>query len=156
MVSNVKKNKKLYINLKPLISSLSWSLHYENISFRSKVIPINVLKIHVVVLPVLVLNQPVTWSNYVISKTKIMAPVCWQVGIRAEKSKMESPVSPNGENNDRRSEEVFNNVLSPIEPCVMQVQSLLVWESPRKSAVLFIFVHLIFWWETCSNVNDRT
>jgi hypothetical protein len=31
--------------LKPLISSLLWSLHHENISFRSKVISINVLKI---------------------------------------------------------------------------------------------------------------
>jgi hypothetical protein len=35
---------KLYIKLKPLISSLSWNLHHENISFRSKVIPINVLE----------------------------------------------------------------------------------------------------------------
>jgi uncharacterized membrane protein (DUF373 family) len=36
--------KKLYIKLKPLISFLLWNLHHENISFRSKVIPINVLE----------------------------------------------------------------------------------------------------------------
>ena len=36
--------KKLYIKLKPLISSLLWNLHHENISFRSKVIPINILE----------------------------------------------------------------------------------------------------------------
>jgi hypothetical protein len=36
---------KLYIKLKPLISSLFWNLHHENIALRSKVIPINVLKI---------------------------------------------------------------------------------------------------------------
>jgi hypothetical protein len=29
---------KLYIKLKPLISSLLWNLHHENISFHSKVI----------------------------------------------------------------------------------------------------------------------
>ena len=44
-VSNVNIFKKtLYIKLKPLISSLLWNLHHEHISFRSKVIPINVLK----------------------------------------------------------------------------------------------------------------
>jgi hypothetical protein len=32
------------VKLKPLISSLLWNLHHENISFRSKVIPINVLE----------------------------------------------------------------------------------------------------------------
>jgi hypothetical protein len=42
-VSNVNIFLKLYINLMPLISSLLWSLHHENISFRSKVIPINIL-----------------------------------------------------------------------------------------------------------------
>ena len=35
---------KNYIKLKPLISSLLWNLHHENISFRSKVIPINILE----------------------------------------------------------------------------------------------------------------
>jgi hypothetical protein len=32
---------KRYITLKPLISSLLWNWHHENISFRSKVIPIS-------------------------------------------------------------------------------------------------------------------
>ena len=35
---------KLCIKLKPLVSSLLWNLHHENISFRSKVIPISVLE----------------------------------------------------------------------------------------------------------------
>ena len=50
--------KKRYIKLKPLISSLLWNLHHENISFRSKVIPINYWKI-----PVPVLNPPV-YNSY--------------------------------------------------------------------------------------------
>jgi hypothetical protein len=40
---------KLSIILKPLISSLLWNLHHENISLCSKVIPINVMKIPVLV-----------------------------------------------------------------------------------------------------------
>ena len=39
--------KKRYITLKPLISSLLWNWHHENISFRSKVIPINYWKLPV-------------------------------------------------------------------------------------------------------------
>lgn len=58
---------------------------------------------------------------------------------------MDSPVSSNGDTYDRRIEETFKSILNPVEPFVMQVQSLLVWESPRKSVVLFILVHAIFW-----------
>jgi hypothetical protein len=47
------KKANRYITLKPLISSLLWNWHHENISFRSKVIPINYWKI-----PVPVLNPP--------------------------------------------------------------------------------------------------
>ena len=43
-VLNVNIKKKLYTKLMHLISSLLWNLHHENISFRSKVIPINVLE----------------------------------------------------------------------------------------------------------------
>jgi hypothetical protein len=43
-VSNVNIFSITYIKLKPLISSLLWNLHHENMSFRSKVIPINVLE----------------------------------------------------------------------------------------------------------------
>ena len=43
-VSNVNIFFNLYIKLKPLISSLLWSLDHENISFCSKVIHINILK----------------------------------------------------------------------------------------------------------------
>ena len=39
--------KERYITLKPLISSLLWNWHHENISFRSKVIPINYWKLPV-------------------------------------------------------------------------------------------------------------
>ena len=42
-------------------------------------------------------------------------------------------------------EEQFKTVLSPAEPCIMRVQSLLVWEKPKRSAVLFVFVHVLFW-----------
>jgi hypothetical protein len=36
--------KKRYIKVKPLISSLLWNLHHENISFRSKVIDLLIVR----------------------------------------------------------------------------------------------------------------
>lgn len=58
---------------------------------------------------------------------------------------MDNPIKLNGDSLNRHSEEILKNILSPIEPFVMQIQSLLVWESPRRSAVLFIIIHAIFW-----------
>jgi len=40
----------------------------------------------------------------------------------------------------------FNEILSPLEPTIMKLQSLLVWESPIKSAVMFVVVHCFFWY----------
>lgn len=36
-------------------------------------------------------------------------------------------------------------LLNPVEPVVMRLQSLFVWEYPRRSVVLLVVVHLIFW-----------
>ena len=42
-------------------------------------------------------------------------------------------------------EEHFKTLLSPAEPCIMRLQSFLVWEKPKRSAVLFVCVHVLFW-----------
>ncbi|KAK7481191.1 hypothetical protein BaRGS_00027451 [Batillaria attramentaria] len=44
-----------------------------------------------------------------------------------------------------KMEAKLNELLNPIEPLVMRLQSLLVWEYPRKSAVMLLFAHLVFW-----------
>lgn len=51
------------------------------------------------------------------------------------------------ENDERLSyyDRYFREVLSPIEPTIMKVQSLLVWEKPVRSAVMIACVHCIFW-----------
>ncbi|XP_069111875.1 reticulophagy regulator 3-like isoform X2 [Argopecten irradians] len=58
---------------------------------------------------------------------------------------MENSGTRSSDDDVQRAENMFKRMLNPIEPFVMRVQSLLVWEYPRKSAVLFIFVHGIFW-----------
>ncbi|XP_033762943.1 reticulophagy regulator 3-like isoform X2 [Pecten maximus] len=58
---------------------------------------------------------------------------------------MENSRTRSNDDDVQRAENMFKNILNPIEPLVMRIQSLLVWEYPRKSAVLFICVHGIFW-----------
>jgi len=41
--------------------------------------------------------------------------------------------------------ENLRETLSPFEPTLMKVQSLLVWEKPAKSVIMFAGVHCIFW-----------
>ncbi|XP_050418625.2 reticulophagy regulator 3 [Patella vulgata] len=47
--------------------------------------------------------------------------------------------------NVKLKEKWVAETLSPVEPMVMSLQSLLVWEDPKKSALLFTAVHISFW-----------
>ncbi|XP_046546457.1 reticulophagy regulator 3-like [Haliotis rubra] len=51
-------------------------------------------------------------------------------------------------------EEDIISLLSPIEPIVMRIQSLLVWEYPHRSAVMFICVHLLFWYLAATSMSS--
>ena len=42
-------------------------------------------------------------------------------------------------------EEKLIELLNPVEPLVMRLQSLLVWEYPRQSAVFVVLIHVLFW-----------
>ncbi|KAK7110383.1 reticulophagy regulator 3-like [Littorina saxatilis] len=39
----------------------------------------------------------------------------------------------------------LTELLNPVEPLIMRLQSLLVWEYPRRSAVFLVIVHVLFW-----------
>ena len=43
------------------------------------------------------------------------------------------------------TEEKFRKILNPAESYVMAVQSVLVWENPKYSGVVFAVVNIIFW-----------
>ncbi|ESP03211.1 hypothetical protein LOTGIDRAFT_237816 [Lottia gigantea] len=58
---------------------------------------------------------------------------------------MEAQQQAEIERNVRIKEKWVADTLSPIEPVVISLQSLLVWENPKKSALLFTAVHLSFW-----------
>ena len=42
-------------------------------------------------------------------------------------------------------EKRFREILSPLEGYILHLQSLLVWEKPRRSALMFIVVNVVFW-----------
>ena len=45
-----------------------------------------------------------------------------------------------------KTEESFRNLLNPAESYVMGIQSVMVWENPKYSAVVFAVVNILFWW----------
>lgn len=58
---------------------------------------------------------------------------------------MERPQEDEHDRRICRLKENFKQALSPMEPTIMKLQSLLVWERPAKSAVLLVGVHCLFW-----------
>lgn len=44
-----------------------------------------------------------------------------------------------------RNKQRLENLLSPVEEWIMVVQSLLVWENPRNSIILFISANIGLW-----------
>lgn len=43
-------------------------------------------------------------------------------------------------------EQLLRNVLAPIEPYIISVQSFLIWEKPHLSIVVLFLVHIVFWY----------
>ncbi|XP_072179154.1 reticulophagy regulator 3-like [Diadema setosum] len=51
----------------------------------------------------------------------------------------------------RTREERLKTILSPMEGLVMNIQSLLVWEKPQPSAVMFVCANIVFWLAATTN-----
>lgn len=58
---------------------------------------------------------------------------------------MKEPAPQNGGYGLEAKEEILMNLFSPIEPIIMRIQSLLVWENPKRSAVMVVCLHILFW-----------
>ncbi|XP_076464934.1 uncharacterized protein LOC143296751 [Babylonia areolata] len=69
--------------------------------------------------------------------------------IRAVRSKPQHSFTMEGSkepwNSPKAMEGKLTELLNPVEPLIMRLQSLLVWEYPRKSAVFLVLIHVMFW-----------
>ena len=45
----------------------------------------------------------------------------------------------------RDTEEYLREWLNPLESKIMTLQTILVWENPQHSAMLFLAVNILFW-----------
>ena len=71
---------------------------------------------------------------------------------RRKKKEMEAKSQPTASDNEaienyKTSEDKCNEMLSPWEPYIMTLQSLLVWESPQHTAILLVAVNILFWYD---------
>ena len=46
----------------------------------------------------------------------------------------------------KETEDSFMKVLSPVEPYIMMIQSVLVWEDPKYTAAMLVIVNILFWY----------
>ena len=60
-------------------------------------------------------------------------------------AKKESEGHDKGDECLKQSEKMMNELLSPWEPYIMTLQSLLVWENPQHTAILFVAINVLFW-----------
>ena len=70
---------------------------------------------------------------------------------RRKKKEMQAETQPTASDSDfteyfKISEDKCNGLLSPWEPYIMTLQSLLVWENPQHTAILLVVVNIVFWY----------
>ena len=70
---------------------------------------------------------------------------------RRKKKEAEAEIKPSAHDSEvmeyiKSSENKYNLLLSPWEPYIMTVQSLLVWENPQHTAILLVVVNILFWY----------
>ncbi|XP_064648396.1 reticulophagy regulator 3-like [Lineus longissimus] len=50
-------------------------------------------------------------------------------------------------------EDNLRSILNPLEPMIMRIQSVLVWERPRISVAMLLFVNFMFWLATTTSLR---